>query len=166
MANRTFVNDGFWDRVEEAIESSKLSKNEIARQMGVNRKALYPSASDNGTNRSWHSGRLASFCKITGVSSDWLLGISENKSTKYQKIDPSNVKFLVIDKRTGKEPIYDHNHLFREKWFKDSNLIWCDIDNWCIGEDGTLVLTDDCGNVGYPPKDRFEVIFYGGYSEN
>lgn len=166
MANRTFANDGFWDRVEEAIESSKLSKNEIARQMGVNRKALYPSASDNGVNRSWHSGRLASFCKITGVSADWLLGISDSKSTEYLKVNPSNVKFLVIDKNTGKEPVYDGNHIFREKWFKESNLIWCDLDNWCIGEDGTLILTDDCGNVGYPPSDRFEVVFYEGFPKN
>ena len=67
--------------------------------------------------------------------------------------------FKVIDMRTGKEPIFDHNHIFKEKWFKASGLIYCDIDGWYIGEDGELVLIDDCGNVGYPPVDRFDVIF-------
>lgn len=67
--------------------------------------------------------------------------------------------FSVIDKRTGKAPIFDHNHIFKEKWFKNSGLIYCDIDGWYIGEDGELVLIDDCGNAGYPPIDRFEVVF-------
>ena len=67
--------------------------------------------------------------------------------------------FSVIDKRTGKAPIFDHNHIFKEKWFKNSGLIYCDIDGWYIGEDGGLVLIDDCGNAGYPPIDRFEVVF-------
>ena len=67
--------------------------------------------------------------------------------------------FRVIDKRTGKEPIFDHNHIFKEKWFKESGLIYCDIDGWYIGEEGELVLIDDCGNVGYPPVDRFDVVF-------
>lgn len=154
MANRTFANDGFWDRVELAIKDSGLSKNKIAEKMGVERKALYftPKCKD----RSWHSGRIASFCKVTGVSADWLLGLSTRKSIKSSKDKP--IQFKVIDKRTGKEPIYDGNHIFKEKWFKQSNLIYCDLDSWCISEDGYLILTDDCGNVGYPPSDRFEVV--------
>ena len=67
--------------------------------------------------------------------------------------------FYVIDKRTGKEPIFDHNHIFKEKWFKESGLIWCDIDGWYISEDGTLVLVDDCGKVAYPPIDRFDIVY-------
>lgn len=157
MANRTFTNDGFWDRVEEAINDSGLSKNQIAEKMGVERKSLYANHSPNGDNRSWHSGRLASFCKITGVSADWLLGLSRSKGIKYPK--PDKIEFRVIDKRTGKEPIYDHNHLFKEKWFKESHLIYCDLDSWVISEEGCLWLTDDCGNVGYPPSDRFEVVW-------
>ena len=157
MANRTFVNDGFWDRVEEAIQDSGMTKPQIARLMGVNRKALIPSKSSNGTDRSWHSGRLASFCKITGVSADWLLGISRKKGVKYPV--PTKISFKVIDKRTGKEPIYDHNHLFKEKWFKDSSLIWCDLEGWFIGEDGQLMLADECDHYAYPPTDRFEVVF-------
>lgn len=156
MSNRIFENDGFWGRVEEAIADSGMTKSEIAKKMGVERKALYASNSPSGISRSWHSGRLATFCKVTGVSADWLLGLSRNKGIKYPK--PDAIQFRVIDKRTGKEPIYDHNHLFKEKWFKESNLIYCDLNSWVISEDGSLWLTDDCGNVGYPPVDRFEVI--------
>jgi len=67
--------------------------------------------------------------------------------------------FRVIDRRTGREPIFDGNHIFKEKWFKASHLIYCDIDGWYIGEDGDLILVDDCGNAAYPPEDRFDIIF-------
>lgn len=67
--------------------------------------------------------------------------------------------FHVIDKRTGKEPIFDYNHIFKEKWFKESGLIACDIDGWYIGEDGELILVDDCGRAVYPPTGRFEIVF-------
>ena len=157
MANRTFTNDGFWDRVEIAVKKSGKTKNQIAKEMGVERKSLYATKSANGSDRSWHSGRLASFCKVTGVSADWLLGLKSFDSIAEMDLD--SVQFRVIDKRTGKEPVYDHNHLFKEKWFKQSQLIWCDINSWCISEDGYLVLTDDCGNVGYPPQDRYKIVF-------
>ena len=67
--------------------------------------------------------------------------------------------FRVIDNRTGKEPIYDFNHLFKEKWFKESSLIYCDISGWGIDEDGYLFLIDDCNNMAYPPSERFSVVF-------
>lgn len=67
--------------------------------------------------------------------------------------------FRVIDNRTGKDPIYDHNHLFKEKWFKDSSLIYCDLSNWSIDEEGYLALSDDCDNIAYPPSERFSVVF-------
>ena len=66
--------------------------------------------------------------------------------------------FHVIDKRTGNEPIFDHNHIFKEKWFKESGLIWCDIDGWYISEDGQLVLIDDCGKCVWVDQERFEVV--------
>ena len=155
MANRIFVNDGFWERVDEAIADSGMSKNQIAEKMGVERKSLYPKQAANGDNRSWHSGRLASFCKITGVSADWLLGISSRKRLKVDKKAP--IRFKVIDTKTGKEPIFDHNHLFKENWFKNSSLIWCDIEGWVISEYGVLMLADECGNVAYAP-DRYKVV--------
>ena len=66
--------------------------------------------------------------------------------------------FYVIDKRTGKEPIFDGNHIFRESWCK-GQLIECDIDGWYISEDGQLALVDDCCNMAYPPPDRFEIVY-------
>lgn len=155
MSNRLFENDGFWERVDEAIESSGMTKIQIAEKMGVERKSLYPRRDANGDNRSWHSGRLASFCKITGVSADWLLGLSRTKEIKYPKSD--TIQFKVVNKQTGKEPILDHNHLFKEKWFKRSRLIWCDIEGWVVSEDGVLMLADECGNVAYAP-DKYEVV--------
>lgn len=82
MANRTFATEGFWDRIEEAIESSGKTKVQIASEMGIERKALYATPSQNGSERSWHSGRLVGFCKATGVSADWLLGLSNVKYIK------------------------------------------------------------------------------------
>ena len=113
MPNRTFSDTGFWDRVEKAVQQSGLSKAEIARQMGVERKALYSTPTANGKDRSWHSGRVASFCRITKVSADWLLGL-----TTPQLLHASHPQFLVIDPRTRHAPIFDGNHIFKEKWFK------------------------------------------------
>lgn len=67
--------------------------------------------------------------------------------------------FEVIDRRCGGSPIFDFNHIFKEKWFKQSNLIHCDISGWGIDEDGNLFLMDDCNNIAYPPKNRFKVVF-------
>jgi hypothetical protein len=67
--------------------------------------------------------------------------------------------FEVIDRRTGGSPIFDFNHIFKEKWFKESNLIYCDISGWGIDEDGNLFLMDDCNNIAYPPRKRFKVRF-------
>ena len=67
--------------------------------------------------------------------------------------------FKIIDNRTGKEPIYDGNHLFKEKWFKESDLIYCDLSSWSIDEEGFISLCDDCNNMAYPPSERFTVVF-------
>ena len=66
------------------------------------------------------------------------------------------MKFYVIDKKTGKEAdTYDI--ACNEEWAK--GLIYCDIEGFFIGEDGTLVLLDECGNWAYCPEDRFEVVW-------
>ena len=153
MANRSFENTVFWDRVNQAVKESGMSKIQIADLMGVERKAL----SSRGDKSSWHSGRLASFCRVVGVSSDWLLGLSDKKSLP--GYSDESISFRVINIKTGKEPIFDHNHLFKEKWFKESGLIWCDLEGWLIGEDGTLYLADECGHVAYAPMDKYQVIF-------
>ena len=152
MANRYFENAGFWDRVDIAIKASGMSKAQLANKLGVERKSMY-----RREGSSWHSGRIAAFCKLVGVSADWLLGITDCNNVGSPRREL--MQFKVINKKTGKEPIFDHNHLFREKWFKDSNLIYCDIEGWYIGEDGTLILADECGNLAYPPRDKYEVVF-------
>ena len=66
--------------------------------------------------------------------------------------------FKVIDKDTGKEPSYEDLQklaMNRESWC--GHLVWTDIDCWAITEDGELMLTDDCGNSAYAPK-NYEVI--------
>lgn len=158
MANRGFVNDGFWDRVDEAIQDSGLTKIQIAEKMGVERKYFYSSGSSSSKHtRSWHSGSIADFCRITKVSADWLLGLSRTKYTKLPQDKP--IAFKVIDVKTGKPPIFDGRHIFREKWFKNSKLYKFDISGWAIDEDGNLMLVDDCDNIVYPPQDRFKVVF-------
>jgi len=68
------------------------------------------------------------------------------------------MEFHVIDKKTGKEPIYDGNHIFRESWCK-GRLYERDIEGWYISEDGQLALVDDCNNMAYPPPNRYEIVF-------
>ena len=61
--------------------------------------------------------------------------------------------FKVIDTKTGKEPtgrvIYNIA--------KRGNLMTMDIDQFYVGEDGSLVLADDCGNITYCDTKRFKV---------
>lgn len=62
--------------------------------------------------------------------------------------------FTVIDNKTGEYPDCGKIAL-KEDWAK--HLIYCDIDGVYIGEDGTLVLVDDCNNIAYPPAGGFTV---------
>ena len=62
--------------------------------------------------------------------------------------------FDVIDSKTGECPDVEKIAL-EEDWAK--HLIYCDIDGFFIGEDGTLVLADDCGKIAYCPAQRFEI---------
>lgn len=62
--------------------------------------------------------------------------------------------FTVIDTKTGREAD-TYNIALKEEWAK--GLCYCDIDMFVIGEDGTLMLIDDCGNCAYYPQGRFEV---------
>ena len=43
--------------------------------------------------------------------------------------------------------------------WSSQNLIPCDIEGFCINEDGNLILMDECGNYAYCPPDRFQVNF-------
>ncbi len=48
---------------------------------------------------------------------------------------------------------------WREKFFKNSGLIWCDLEGFSIDENGNPILNDECGNSLYLPADRFQVCF-------
>ena len=64
--------------------------------------------------------------------------------------------FAVIDPKTGKYP--DLEHIARaEEWAQ--NLTPCDVEGFCINEDGNLLLMDECGNYAYCPLDRFQVNY-------
>lgn len=63
--------------------------------------------------------------------------------------------FTVIDKTTGQYPDCEKIAL-EEDWAK--HLLYCDIDEFAINEDGDLLLMDDCGKVAYCPNDRFDVV--------
>lgn len=62
--------------------------------------------------------------------------------------------FKVIDKKTGKEPTNRVIHNIAKK----QGLMEMDIDQFFLGEDGQIVLADDCGRIAYLDMERFEVI--------
>ena len=64
--------------------------------------------------------------------------------------------FIVMDKHTGCAPNCEQIVL-TEEWAQ--NLIYCDIEDFAITTDGTLILLDECGNAAYCPPDRFDIIF-------
>jgi len=61
--------------------------------------------------------------------------------------------FTVIDTKTGKEPAQKAI----ENIAKKGGLMIYDIDQFYLGEDGTLVLADDCGKMAHVDMERFEV---------
>lgn len=66
---------GFWDRVDAAVMKSGLTKNDIARMIGCNRKTLYRSEEQN-----MNCLYVAKFCAVTKTDSNWLLGLKEIES--------------------------------------------------------------------------------------
>lgn len=62
--------------------------------------------------------------------------------------------FTVIDKKTGKEPTRRVIYNIAKK----GGLMEMDIDQFFLGEDGSLVLADDCGNITILDSERFQVV--------
>ena len=62
--------------------------------------------------------------------------------------------FHVIDTKTGKEP----TSRVIDNIAKKGGLMVMDIDQFFVGEDGSLVLIDDCGNITYCDMRRFKVV--------
>lgn len=64
--------------------------------------------------------------------------------------------FLVIDAETGEEA--NVKAIARnEEWAKA--LCSCDMEGFFIGQDGELILADECGNYAFCDKERFQVTF-------
>ena len=64
--------------------------------------------------------------------------------------------FQVIDHKTGKVASPYHIAM-KEKWA--TGLCYCDMEGFAIGEDGSLMLLDECGNFVYCDRERFEVVW-------
>ena len=64
------------------------------------------------------------------------------------------MKFKVIDTKTGKEP----TDRVINNIAKKGGLITTHIDQFFVGEDGSLVLVDDCGKITYCDMGRFRVV--------
>jgi len=62
--------------------------------------------------------------------------------------------FKVIDAKTGKEP----TSRVIDNIARKGGLLTMDIDQFFVGEDGSLVLADDCGNMTYCDSERFKVV--------
>ena len=62
--------------------------------------------------------------------------------------------FKVIDALTGKEPADE----VITNIAKNGGLMVADIDQFFVGEDGSLVLADDCGNMTYCDTERFKAV--------
>ena len=62
---------GFWDRMEEAVIRSGLTKVEISKRMRVDRKTLYRGDDERDMNCLY----VARFCAVTGTDANWLLGL-------------------------------------------------------------------------------------------
>ena len=75
------------------------------------------------------------------------------RKTREKCKKPTN-KFSVIDTQAGTEADVEFIAL-HEDWAK--NLMYCDMEGFAILEDGTLILTDECGKYEFCPEGRFVV---------
>lgn len=73
MAKRSALIYGFWDRFEEALNDKEMSKCELARRIGYDRRTLYRHEYIP------NSLAIAKICVQLNVSADWLLGITTQK---------------------------------------------------------------------------------------
>lgn len=71
--------------------------------------------------------------------------------------------FKVIDITTGREVSSEKI----DKIAKENELMDMDIDQFYIGEDGTLILADDYGNIAYCDVEKlgFMLVFEGKYPD-
>lgn len=63
---------------------------------------------------------------------------------------------ITVTEKNGEEPDLWKIAL-EEEWAK--GLEYCDMEGFALLEDGTLILTDECGNFAFCPPDRFKISF-------
>ncbi len=63
--------EGFWERFDQACYDRNITKKELARRIGCNRKTLYE-GTNSGTPNALYIARA---CNVLNISSDWLLGV-------------------------------------------------------------------------------------------
>ena len=71
MNRKNYIN-GFFERVDQVCFESGLTRSEICKRMGYDRKALYESSG-------FSTLKLARFCAVTGTDANWLLGLSRER---------------------------------------------------------------------------------------
>lgn len=99
MAKTKTLIYGFWERFEEAVSCSGLSKAEIARRIGVHRHSLY--ASDHVPS----ALTIAKVCAITHTSADYLLGLKgglEEINSDVVNFNSDVVNFTFFEKPINK----------------------------------------------------------------
>ena len=79
-----------------------------------------------------------------------------NKALDALKESQNPKTFRVIDTLTG-EKADPYEIALHEEWAK--NLVYCDMEEFAIEEDGSLILLDECGNHAYCPEGRFKVVW-------
>lgn len=81
-----------------------------------------------------------------------------NKALDALKESQEPKTFRVYDITTGKEAD-PYEITLHEDWAK--GLMYCDMEEFAIEEDGSLILLDQCGNHAYCPEGRFKVVWDG-----
>lgn len=71
MKKNTYI-EGFHERLDTACLRTGLSKTEIARRAGFDRKTLHPMK-----HQMMGSAYIAKFCAVTGTDANWLLGVKK-----------------------------------------------------------------------------------------
>ena len=70
---------GIWDRIEQTIYDSEMTKVEVAKKCGFERRTL----NGKSDNRMLSLGAFAKLCATMNVSADYILGLSEHKRIKH-----------------------------------------------------------------------------------
>lgn len=73
--NRHQQVEGLWERVDQVCFETGMTKPQLCKRMGFDRKALYDSSG-------FSTLKLARFCAVTGADANWLLGVTRERNEK------------------------------------------------------------------------------------